>query len=111
MAWRMQSSPVEMAPVATIRLIALRGGEGDFARAPSDRPLNLVFNRRDLTTDASYRAEVVNSSGRQVWSGSVRIEDQNLSIRVQEPLPAGSYWVRLYSSGGQLLRDFGLNAG
>lgn len=108
--WRMQSS-VETAPVATIGLIALRGGAGDVAPAPSGRPLELVFNRRDLPADLSYWAEVVHSSGRQMWSGSVRIADQNLSIRVDRPLRAGTYWVRLYSSTGQLLREFGLSVG
>jgi hypothetical protein len=106
--WRMQP-PAAMAPIATVKLIALRGGEGDVARAPSGRPLELVFNRGDLATDISYQAEVVNSSGLQMWTGSVRIADQSLSIRVDRPLPAGAYWVRLYTSGGQLLREFGLS--
>jgi hypothetical protein len=109
-AWRMQSSVV-MAPVATLKLIALRGGEGGFARAPSGRPLDLVFDRSDLVADLSYRAEVVDSSGHRMWSGSVRIADQNLSIRVDRPLRAGAYWVRLYTSAGQLLREFGLRVG
>jgi hypothetical protein len=61
-----------------------------------------------LAADLSCRAEVVNSSGRQVWSGNVRIADQSLSIQVDGPLRAGAYWVRLYSSAGQLLREFGL---
>jgi len=106
-AWRMQS-PMTMAPAAFVKLVALRGGE-DSAGAPSGRPLDLVFDRTDLPADSSYRAEVVNSSGRQMWSGSVRIADQNLSIRVARPLRAGAYWVRLYSSAGPLLREFGLN--
>lgn len=106
--WRMQSPPVAMAPVATIRLIALRGGEGDVARAPIGRPLELVFGRTDLAAGLSYRAQVVNAAGRQMWAGSVGIADQSLSIRVDAPLRAGVYWVRLYSSTGQLLREFGL---
>ena len=109
--WWMQSSPVAMAPVAVIRLIALRGGDGDVARAPSGRPLDLVFNRTDLAADLSYRAEVVDSSGRQMWSGNVRITEQNLAIRVDRPLHVGAYWVRLYTSAGQLLREFGLSVG
>jgi hypothetical protein len=107
--WRMQS-PVALAPAATIRLIALRGGE-DVARAPSGRPLELVFDRSDLTPDLSYRAEIVDSLGRQMWSGGARIADENLSIGVDGPLQAGAYWVRLYSSAGQLLREFALNVG
>jgi hypothetical protein len=109
--WRTRLSPVPMAPVATIKLIALRGGEGDIARAPAGRNLELVFGRTDLHADLSYRAEVVNSSGRQVWSGNVRIAEQSLSIQVGAPLRAGAYWVRLYSSAGQLLREFGLSVG
>jgi hypothetical protein len=107
--WRMQLSETT-APVATVRLIALRGEEY-VASAPSDRPLNLVCDRTDLPADLSFRAEVVDSSGRQMWNGSVGIADQNLSIRVDRPLHAGAYWVRLYSSAGQLLREFGLNVG
>jgi hypothetical protein len=108
-SWRVHL-PVVLAPVATVRLIALRGGE-DVARAPSGRPLDLVFDRTDLPADFSYRAEVIHSSGRQMWSGSVRVADQNLSVRLDKPLRAGAYWVRVYSSGGQLLREFGLNVG
>ena len=107
-AWRMQP-PVAMAPAATIKLIAYRGGEGFVANAPSGRPLNLVFGRNNLAEDLAYQAEVVNSSGRRMWGGRVRIGDQDLSIRVDQPLEAGAYWVRLSSSGGQLLREFGLN--
>jgi hypothetical protein len=108
--WRIQS-PVAMAPVATVELIALRGGDGSGARAPSGRPLKLVFHPGDLATDVSYQAEVVNSSGLQMWTGSVGIADQSLSIHVDGPLPVGTYWVRLYTSTRQLLREFGLRVG
>ena len=108
--WRMESS-VALAPVATVRLIALRGGEGDVARAPSGHRLELVFGRTDLAADLFYRAEVVDASGHQIWNGNVRIADQSLSILVAGPLRAGAYWVRLYTSTGQLLREFGLRVG
>ncbi|MEO8049325.1 MAG: hypothetical protein ABI833_02825 [Acidobacteriota bacterium] len=111
-AWRMQPSieiAPAIAPVATVQLVAMRGGEGDMARAPSGRPLDLVFERTDLPQDLSYRAQVVNATGRQISSGNVRIAGQSLSVRVDVLLPAGVYWVRLYSSGGQLLREYGLN--
>ena len=77
----------------------------------SGRPLELVFGRTDLAADLSYRAEVVDASGRQMWNGNVRIADRSLSIRVDRPLRAGAYWVRLYTSTGQLLREFGLSVG
>jgi methionine-rich copper-binding protein CopC len=106
-AWRLES-PASIAPVATVKLIALRGGDEDAARAPAGRPLELLFNRTDLAEDLSYRAEVVDSSGHQMWTGNTRIADQSLSIQVNRPLRAGAYWVRLYTSAGQLLREFGL---
>jgi anti-sigma factor RsiW len=109
--WRMQSSPVARVPIATVRLVALRGGEGGVAHAPSGRPLHLVFNQRDLPTDVSYRAEVLNSSGLQMWSGNVRMADESFSLQLTGPLRAGTYWVRLYSSTGQLLREFALRVG
>lgn len=95
-------------PAATVKLFALRGGEGDVPRAPAGSPLNLVFNRSDLIADLAYRAEIVDGSGRQTWTGNVQMADQSLSIRVDAPLGAGVYWVRLYTSGGKLLREFGL---
>jgi hypothetical protein len=107
-AWRMQPSTAT-TPSATVKLIAFRGGDDDIARAPAGRPLDLVIDRTNLPPDVSYRAEVVSSSGLRIWSGSAHITEQNLSARLAIPLHSGVYWVRLYSSGGQLLREFGLH--
>lgn len=94
---------------ATVRLTALRGGESDgTTRAPSGRPLVLVIDRTALLPALSYRVEVINSFGSEVWSGSAQIGGEALSARVTEPLRSGVYWVRLYSGGGKLLREFGL---
>jgi hypothetical protein len=106
--WRM-NAPMAPATIASVRLTALRGGEGSIASVPSGHRADLEFDRTDLPPDLSYRAEVVNASGRRVWSGSVRSAGPDLSIRLNQPLPAGTYWVRLNSSDGQLLREFGLN--
>lgn len=106
--WRIRA-PLARAPIISVRLVAMRGGEASVASIPAGHPADLVFNRTDLPPDPSYQAEVVNSSGRRVWSGNVRIADRDLSIRLDQPLRAGIYWVHLNSSGGQLLREFGLN--
>lgn len=106
--WRVQSVAARRSD-ATVRLTALRGGEGaGAARAPSGRPLVLVIDRTALPPAVSYRVEVVNSTGREVWNGAAQIGDERLSARIGGPLRTGVYWVRLYSGGGQLLREFGL---
>jgi hypothetical protein len=109
-AWRMQPPSTVASQAATVKLTALRGGEADGAtRAPVGRPLDLVIDRTDLPTSLAYRLEVVSSSGRQIWSGAAQIADQNISAHVPNPLRPGMYWVRLYSSGDQLRREFGLH--
>jgi hypothetical protein len=91
----------------TVKLTALRGGDGDgAARAPFGRPLDLMVDRTDLPAAAAYRLEVVSSSGHALWSGGAQIAAQSLSARVTTRLAPG-YWVRLYSDD-RLRREFGL---
>jgi len=110
LAWRMLPRPEAGSQFASIKLLALRGGGGEgVARAPSGQRLDLVIDRTDLPATVAYRMEVVSSSGRPVWSGAAQVADQNISAHVTSPLRAGVYWVRLYSSGNQLRREFGLH--
>jgi hypothetical protein len=107
--WRLQpSAAVASASTMTVKLTALRGGDGDgLARASFGRPLDLTFDRTDLPAALAYRLEVVSSSGHRLWSGAAQVEPQGLSARVTRRLAPGVYWVRLYSDG-QLRREFGL---
>jgi hypothetical protein len=69
----------------------------------------------------SYRIEVIDAGGKPVWSGQVAACKKTqsdgsceasggpISARVPGGLKAGVYWVRLYA-GGELLREFGLQA-
>ena len=106
--WRMQSSPVAMAPVATVKLVALRGGDGDAAHAPSGRPLDLVFDRRDLPADVCLPR----------GGGEFRQPDveRRRGSRTQFFPPRDDRCARAVlgaalSSDGQLLREFGLSVG
>ncbi len=107
--WRLQSSSaMATGSRMTVKLTALRGGDGDgVARAPFGRPLDLTVDRTDLPAASAYRLEVVSSSGQPLWSGAAQVAGQSLSARVTTRLAPGVYWVRLYS-GDQLRREFGL---
>jgi hypothetical protein len=109
MGWRLQTSAaVASASSMTVKLTALRGGDGDvLARASFGRALDLRFDRTDLPAVSAYRLEVVSSSGQRLWSGAAQIQPQSLSARVSARLAPGVYWVRLYS-GEKLRREFGL---
>ena len=108
-AWRTQTSPALDSQPATVRLIALRGGDGDgVARALAGHSLNLVVDRTDLPPAPSYRLEMVSSSGRPEWSGTAQIAAQDISAHVTGRFQPGIYWVRLYADD-RLLREFGLH--
>jgi hypothetical protein len=107
--WRVYRPSTEVSEATIVRLIALRGGGGDgSAHARAGRRLNLVIDRLNLPSTLSYRLEIVNSSGRQVWSGITRVAGQDISANVDANFRSGVYWVRLYS-GERELREFGLH--
>jgi hypothetical protein len=87
----------------TIVLDAYRGAPtGALAEAPAGQPLDLQIDLREVQPAASYRVEVVDSTGRQVWSGAT-------PVRLTKGLSPGTYWVRLSSDAGKPLREYGLN--
>jgi hypothetical protein len=74
-----------------------------------------------LASATSYRVDVIDAGGKPVWSGqfaacqktqadgSCEASGGPIVARVTGGLKAGVYWVRLYA-GGELLREFGLQA-
>ncbi len=74
-----------------------------------------------LASSTSYRVEVIDAAGKPVWSGQIAACKKTeadgsceasggpIVARVASGLKAGVYWVRLYA-GGELLREFGLQA-
>lgn len=87
------------APFA-VALSATRG-PGIEAKAPAGTTLLLQPDVTGLPAAGSYRAEMVDQNGKQVWTGSL----PGASVK---PVPAGTYFVRLYGPSGELLREFGL---
>jgi len=107
--WRMQPAP----ETVTTTLAAFRGGDSaTFAHAPAGKPLDLVIDGTSLPAASAYRLQIVNASGKHVWSGAAVASGEKLSAHVSGGLRTGVYWVRLYApqTPGEagLLREFGL---
>jgi hypothetical protein len=99
LSWRTPTGELK-----TISLEAYRGDSSSMSKAPSGRPLNLEFDIKDIKPAAGYRVEIVDSTGRRIWFGGT-------PVHLMKGLPSGSYWVRLFTDNGELLREFGLRAG
>ncbi len=100
--WREQP-PAE--PFA-VRLEALRAAIS--AGAPAGRPLMLEVDFTGLETGHDYRIEVVDAFGARVWNGSVRPGAERAAVALGRSLKRGQYWVRIFGSSEDLLREFGL---
>jgi hypothetical protein len=98
---------------SSVELVALRGGAGPaMAQARAGAPIDIAIDTTDLDDRHPLRIQVVDARGRPVWSGAA-IEPAagyRVSARIDARLAAGVYWIRLYSSTGELLREFGLRA-
>jgi hypothetical protein len=90
----------------TVRLAAMRGDNVASVRAGVAFVLAIPLN--DLPGASMYRVEIVNANGAAVWTGQALADRDAVNIPVARRLRAGVYWVRLYSSPGGLLREFGL---
>lgn len=76
--------------------------------APAGRPLDLSISAADVPPSPEYRVEVVNATGRLIWSDAASIGGGKLSAHVPKSLRAGQYWVRLYGRSSELLAEYGL---
>lgn len=85
-------------PAFALNLSAMRGAPAT-PTAPANTPLALYPDLTGLPAARSYRMEVVDASGRAVWSGT----------SAAATLPArrtGTYFVRIYSGRSELLREY-----
>ncbi len=92
--------PAAATSALAVKLEAMRGSEPG-SKAPAGRPLTFHADLAGLPPAASYSLELVDRDGRAVWKGSTA----NPAIT---PLRPGIYFLRVYSGGGQLLREYGL---
>jgi hypothetical protein len=103
--WLPEGNP---AP-AMVLLQASRGpAAGLMAPAPAGRPLVLIADVTQLASAPAYRIEVVDASGRQIFSALSKTANGQVRTVSEHPLAAGLYFVRLYSPAGELVREYGL---
>jgi hypothetical protein len=76
------------------------------ASAPAGRPLALTPDLTGLTADSAYRLEIVDEKGARTWQGQFVPAQHAAAVPAQG---AGPHFVRIYSSGGELLREYGLD--
>jgi hypothetical protein len=98
-------NPTTQTPVA-VALHATRG-TGIEAHVPAGQPLVLKLDVATLEARPSYRVEIVDQGGRQVWSGTAARKDSTLSVG-NSGLRAGIYFVRVFTAEDRLLREYGL---
>ncbi|HWB84808.1 MAG TPA: hypothetical protein VG675_11755 [Bryobacteraceae bacterium] len=75
------------------------------AKAPAGRPLVLDLDMAGLPAAPSYRLEMVDSLGARVWQGTLPAGSTQVRLGAEA---AGAYYVRVYSTSGELLREYGL---
>jgi len=92
-----------------VNLQASRGVAGEF-QATSRKPLVLNLDIFEILRQDSYLIELVTATGSRVWEKAVTV--QGSEVRAPSTgLPSGGYFVRVYSSSGELLREYGLRVG
>jgi len=94
------------APPFAVSLEATRG-PASFASAPADTWLLVRLNLAGLPDLPSYRLDMVNDTGAAVWQATVTAHDAKVEAKIPQT-KAGSYFIRVYSPAGDLLREFGL---
>ena len=101
---------IRSALVADLQLSATRGEMPVTAPA---RELDLTLLNAPVGAQ-SFRALIVNTTGRTVWSGQARKSSQGrdaagggLQINAQQRLESGNYFVRLYGVSGEPVREYG----
>ena len=95
-------------PAFAVNLAATRGA-GIEAKAPAGRTLALRPDLTGLAVGPFFRLEMVDHVGNRVWQGSAGAQGLSAGASVNVPRQRpGIYFVRVYDSSGELLREYGL---
>jgi hypothetical protein len=96
-------------PPAVILLQTTRGTENpSVAAAPAGKPLTVVLDLTDLQQFPEYKLEIVQAAGHPVFQSNGVPQNNKLEATLVRGLAAGVYFVRLYTPGRELLREYAL---
>lgn len=94
---------------AEITLRSIRGGADSQSHGPAESRLSLKIESQHLGLNQSFQARIVDAAGKPAWKGAPEFNpNSGYILRVDNPLKAGTYWVRLYDTDQQLLQEYGL---
>lgn len=108
--WRSALAPDPARDPAPVMLSSFRGSQAmSTAHGPARTPLDLGIEAAYLQAGEDCRIEIVHADGSPAWNGqAVPADTGELHARVPGRLSAGTYWVRLYRAGSELVQEFGL---
>jgi hypothetical protein len=93
-------------PPVAVSLSAMRGADAVVA---AGGPLDLDLDMNGLPA-ASYRVEVVDASGKPIWSvATSAVQNGRLRTRVGKRLAPGQYFIRVNPADGSTAREYGLS--
>jgi hypothetical protein len=95
-----------LAPLA-VALEANRGAE-NVTRVPTRQPLVIEPSLEGLPQFPEYRLEVVDDTGKRVWQRNITASSGRTPGASISQISRGTYYVRLYSPTGDLLREYAL---
>jgi hypothetical protein len=93
----------QFAPTASLQLTATRG-EMSVTVPARAFDLRLTDGPRE---GGPFKVEVLNAMGLSLWTGLAASSPVGVEVNVPQPLTQGDYFVRLYSPGGEMLREYG----
>jgi hypothetical protein len=76
--------------------------------APAGRRLELSLDTRGLPSLSRYALEVVDESARLQYESQLTADQSEVRASLPAGLRRGTYFIRLYSPGRELLREYGL---
>lgn len=93
---------------AVVLLHTTRGAESPVA-ALAGKPIILVLDLTDLEPFPKYKLEIVDSAGRPALQSEAVPHNNKLRAFLAKGLPAGAYFVRIYTLAQELLREYALS--
>ena len=101
-----QQRDARPGPAVDVELQANRGPS--LGTAPAGHALNLRLDNRGIEQAATYRVEIVDSQGKQLWTGTGTWQENEVRTTVSRAFQVGTYYVRLLKQGEEPVREYQL---